>query len=161
MNLDSESFNPTLNPQLRALQIIVAALASGPLAFLLLTPLINPAMGGAQAVEAPSEAKVPVLIYIGLAAIVLAIAARVVLPRLIESTGRKALAAERTTNAGTAADRSNLDTALMMLYQRRQIVAVALIEIGMKARCSQGLIEHLTQTLFIRSNEQWTVYRYP
>jgi len=35
------------------------------------------------------------------------------------------------------------------------------VEIGMKARCSQGLIEHLTQTLFIRSNEQWTVYRYP
>jgi len=42
-----------------------------------------------------------------------------------------------------------------------EVLALGTYEIGMKARCSQGLIEHLTQTLFIRSNEQWTVYRYP
>jgi len=127
MNLDSgsESWDPTLNPQLRGLQVIIVALVAGAMSFLLITVFMSPSIGVAEKLSADET---PLLLYVAVAGIFVAIAARATIPALIEKAGRSTLAAEPTTHPGTPADRSDLETSLMALYQRRQIVAVALIE---------------------------------
>lgn len=126
LELESESWDETLNPQLRGLQVIVSALVAGALSFLIITTFMAPSIGAEPATETTQESSL--ILYIALAATALAIMARMVVPSAIETAGRHALAAEPSTHPGTPAARSYLDGQLLALYQRRMIVAAAMIE---------------------------------
>ncbi|MCE9552174.1 MAG: hypothetical protein K8T91_02215 [Planctomycetes bacterium] len=147
LELEGESWDETLNPQLRGLQVIVSALAAGALSFLLITAFMAPSIG--LTAEAETAQGSPVILYIGLAAAVLGIMARMVIPNAIEAAGRRALAAEPSTHPGTPAERSDLNGRLLALYQRRLIVAAALIEGPTFLLITAYMLEHSKVALIL------------
>lgn len=147
VELNDESWDEALNPQLRVVQVIVSALVAGALSFLIITVFMASKTGPAS--EAKTTEGSPLIFYVGLAATVLAIMARLVVPNAIEAAGRRALAAEPLPHPGTPADRSNLDGRLMALYQRRLIVAAALIEGPTFLLSTAYMLEHSQAALIV------------
>ena len=142
---ESDAWDESLNPQLRASQVIVAALAFGALSFLVITVFMSPMFSGeAAAPPAQQEAgpRQPLILYIALALTCVALAARFVIPGMVDVAGRRSLEVDSTVHHGGPADRSDLDGKLMALYQRRLIVAAALIEVPTFMMIMAYMIEH-------------------
>jgi hypothetical protein len=97
----------------RVLQIVVAAMAVGPLVFIGIVPFIPPGLGG------PRAGNLPVLSVAAIVAAATAVPLSLVLPRLVTDARRKQIAA--TPAEGDAAR-------LMASYQVGTIVGAALNE---------------------------------
>ena len=97
----------------------------------------------------PTKFREEPILYIALAMTVLAILARMVVPNVIEAAGRSALAAEPSTHPGTPAYRSDLDGRLLALYQRRLIVAAALIDGPTFLLITAFMLEHSNLALIV------------
>jgi hypothetical protein len=147
MGLELErDWDETLNPQLRASQIIVAALAGGALSFLLIAVLLQPSVGVPDGNAAPSS---PMVFYVGLGIMCAALLARSVIPSVIEARGRRLLAADADPHGVRGIERSDLDGKLMALHQQRLIVAAALLEGVAFLMIIAYLVEHSRWALVV------------
>ena len=126
---EDDAWDESLNPQLRATQVIIVALVMGALSFLAITVFMSPMFSGDAAVPAQPEApRQPLILYIALGLTGLALLARFVIPNVFDAAARQSLSEDTTIHHDGPADRSDIEGKLMAYYQRRLIVAAALIE---------------------------------
>lgn len=126
---ENDAWDDSLNPQLRAMQVIIAALVMGALSFLAITVFMSPMFSGDADVPAQTAApRQPLILYIALGLTGAALLARFVIPGKLDAAARQSLNEDTTIHHEGPADRSDLEGKLMAHYQRQLIVAAALIE---------------------------------